>query len=90
MKTLNPNFPVPDEIKAELDSWYGEGKYTPLICWNDYNDSSIFFVVVKIERCEDEGYSDQIHMVRLFKVYDFTADLPIETYVWALSVDAQE
>ena len=88
MKTLNPNFPVPDEIAHKLDRWFGEDRYTPLICWYDYDDRSAYFVVVKTEA---KGFADPtIHMVRLYKAHDFQSDDPINNYDWALSIDAQE
>ena len=47
MKTLNPNFPVPDEIVTELDSIFSErAKYTVLICWENMDKDCYRIVLV--------------------------------------------
>lgn len=82
MKTLNPNFPIPDEIVDILEDWYGLAGFEPLICWHDF-EKSAYFVVVR-------GHlTGGIDMVRLFKMYDFYSDDPLANYTWTLSVDAQ-
>lgn len=84
MDTLNPNFPVPDEIVAELDEWFGKGKYTPKICWNDYgNPVQTYFVVVFTP-------TPFMHLVRLYKMFNFQSEDPLNDYRWAISVDVQE